>query len=110
MDKAYKTIVKKSYCIKRIEDGFSFRTNDDRPCELIIKPDMEIYKGEVLLSAFYSLKISGHIYTYGKSRGESQKKELDGFAKMHEILEKRFCEQSEKEKNLMYNFVDSLRD
>jgi hypothetical protein len=110
MDKAYKAIVSKSYCIKRIENGFSFRTTDDRPCELTIKPDLEIYKGEVLLSAYYSLQVSGHRYTHGKSRDESHwKKELDEFGKMLEILEKRFYEQVEKEKKLMYNFVDSLR-
>lgn len=65
MDKAYKKIVEKSYCIKKVEYGFSFITSDDRPCELTIVPELEIHKGKALLSASYELKISNYSYTYG---------------------------------------------
>jgi hypothetical protein len=109
LDKAYKAIVEKSFDIKKIEHGFSFRTTDNRPCELTIEPRLEIHKGEVLLSAWYGLKVSGYFYTYSQSRGDNFKEELAQFAHMYEILRNRQGVRVEDERHLMCNFVDSLR-
>lgn len=110
MDKAYKILAEKSFNIKRIKHGFSFQSVDDAICKLTIEPNLEIYKGEALLTANYNLSISGYQYSYGSSKSSFGEKELQNFAKMHQIIENKYDEETENKEKHMYNFVRKLRE
>lgn len=110
MEKLLKKIVGKSYCIKKIEDGFSFRTRDDRPCELRLRADLEICENKPIFKGVYSLKISNFIYTSGTSQTNFGNEMFYLFAELWTILKFRYNEQIEKEKQSMFKFVESLND
>jgi len=109
MDEEYKNLINLAYYIKKIEYGFTFLVGG-RPVELTIRPHIEICKGDVLLSACYSLSVSGYSYTYGQGLDEDSKKDVAVFGKMYEMLEQKYKAQIKKGKGSIYDFVKSLKN